>query len=1080
MNKLNAFLALLGIRPGEALPVLLVFTVFFGLGLARTLTRNSAYTLFLLQYDGTDLPYVYIGTSMVVTLTMYVYLRISRRLSFFALLLGNLLFSLTVQVLFRLVMAVSQAQWLALALPIWYEGFCILLNLAMWGVASQLFTVRQGKRLFGLVSGGVPLAFIVAGFVTTPLVRWFGATNLLIAAVGGLLLALAAVLVLLHRYPEQVRPPPRVSDQSPPAASLRDLWNHPYARLMALLFLFSPLTFFFIDNIFYERVGVQFPGEAELAAFMGFYSMLNGVLTLICGALVTGPFLSRYGVGLGVLALPLLHLLAILPLTVIGSFGGLIPLLFWPAFAAKLLNYAASTIDSPTRNILYQPLPAHLRVQLKAATEGILQAVVIGAVGLLLLVLSKGFGLHIIHFSYILIAILAGWVVVALAVGRAYPTILMQALVRRRLGGDDGAPSDGNTLAVLHRGLQSPHEDVILYTVNQLVKWKDPALPATLEQLLTHPAPRVRQHSLKWIEQLGLRSLAPTLRQQIATERSPASRGLLLRTLAALEAEESLALLSAHLADPEPEIRLNAMTGLLRYGGIAGILTGGRHLLRQLDSPNPQDRVDGAYVLGEVGVSQFYQPLIALLNDPEPAVQRAALEAAGRLRSPQVWPLVVAKLDTPAVYRAALAALAAGGEAVMPALTAALPHRQDDPGFWLRLAHLAMRLRSPHLIDLLQANMAIPDLAVRSQILRALHRGGYGATGEAIARVKAQMRMESRAATERVAALTDLPETDATLLLRRALHTELEQHRAHLFALLAFLVDPQTVRQAQQVLEMPTVSAEQRAFALEILDIVTPQELKALLFPLLEDLSPAQRLGRLNRLFPQPALDPTARLHTLVTAPPGTLHRWTKACALEAIGRLDLTALAPTVADLHGDPDPLLRETACWTTTRLAQATEQQPANSLSTANPLLTIQKVICLKGASIFAEVPDEALAEVAVLLERVELAPNESLFVKGEPGAALYLIVAGMVRIHDGEHTLTTLGEREVVGEMALLDAELRSASATAVSETVLLRLGQAEFLDLLEEHGGMAPGILRVLAQRLRARSLDLTRLRAQVL
>jgi CRP-like cAMP-binding protein len=144
----------------------------------------------------------------------------------------------------------------------------------------------------------------------------------------------------------------------------------------------------------------------------------------------------------------------------------------------------------------------------------------------------------------------------------------------------------------------------------------------------------------------------------------------------------------------------------------------------------------------------------------------------------------------------------------------------------------------------------------------------------------------------------------------------------------------------------------------------------------------------------------------------------------------------------------------------------------------LSTLEKVIILKGTSIFGEVPDEALAEVAALLEPVELAPDQPLFAKGEPGTALYLIVAGAVRIHDGEHTLTTLGEREVLGEMALLDAELRSASATAVSDTVLLRLGQAEFLALLEEQGGMARGILRVLAQRLRARSLDLARLQRQ--
>jgi CRP-like cAMP-binding protein len=140
----------------------------------------------------------------------------------------------------------------------------------------------------------------------------------------------------------------------------------------------------------------------------------------------------------------------------------------------------------------------------------------------------------------------------------------------------------------------------------------------------------------------------------------------------------------------------------------------------------------------------------------------------------------------------------------------------------------------------------------------------------------------------------------------------------------------------------------------------------------------------------------------------------------------------------------------------------------------LSTLEKAIILKGASIFAAVPDEALAEVATALEPVELAPNQPLFAKGDAATAMYLVVAGAVRIHDGEHTFSTLGEREVFGEMALLDGEPRSAAATAVTETLLLQLGRETFLELLEEQGGLARGILQVLSQRLRARSDELAR------
>jgi len=138
----------------------------------------------------------------------------------------------------------------------------------------------------------------------------------------------------------------------------------------------------------------------------------------------------------------------------------------------------------------------------------------------------------------------------------------------------------------------------------------------------------------------------------------------------------------------------------------------------------------------------------------------------------------------------------------------------------------------------------------------------------------------------------------------------------------------------------------------------------------------------------------------------------------------------------------------------------------------LSTLEKISILKRASIFAELTDATLAEVAARLEPVALAPDQPLFVKGEPGSAMYLVVTGAVRIHDGDHTFSTLGEDEVFGEMALLDDEMRSASATAAGETLLLRLERETFLELLEGQGGMVRGILHVLAQRLRARSQEL--------
>ena len=137
----------------------------------------------------------------------------------------------------------------------------------------------------------------------------------------------------------------------------------------------------------------------------------------------------------------------------------------------------------------------------------------------------------------------------------------------------------------------------------------------------------------------------------------------------------------------------------------------------------------------------------------------------------------------------------------------------------------------------------------------------------------------------------------------------------------------------------------------------------------------------------------------------------------------------------------------------------------------LLTIEKVMILRSVQIFAETPDSVLAEIAAILKQVEIAAGANIFNKGDTGDCLYVIGSGRVRIHDGDLTLTTLGERDLFGELALLDAEPRSASATAETATRLFRVDQEAFYDLMADRIEVVRGILRVLCRRVRAKNVD---------
>lgn len=135
----------------------------------------------------------------------------------------------------------------------------------------------------------------------------------------------------------------------------------------------------------------------------------------------------------------------------------------------------------------------------------------------------------------------------------------------------------------------------------------------------------------------------------------------------------------------------------------------------------------------------------------------------------------------------------------------------------------------------------------------------------------------------------------------------------------------------------------------------------------------------------------------------------------------------------------------------------------------LLLVEKVLILKSLSIFKDTPEHILADLAPLMEEEEYEQNTIVFNEGEIGDCMYIIYQGEVKIHKGNTTLAVLKEKEVFGELALLDPEVRSASATTHSDCILFRIDQEPFYELLENRTEIARGFIKILCQRLRAQN-----------
>ena len=140
-----------------------------------------------------------------------------------------------------------------------------------------------------------------------------------------------------------------------------------------------------------------------------------------------------------------------------------------------------------------------------------------------------------------------------------------------------------------------------------------------------------------------------------------------------------------------------------------------------------------------------------------------------------------------------------------------------------------------------------------------------------------------------------------------------------------------------------------------------------------------------------------------------------------------------------------------------------------SDPNRLLLVEKVLILKSLSIFSDTPEHILADLAPLMEEEEYDKDTLIFEEGQFGDCMYIIHEGEVRIHKENVTLAFLSEREVFGELALLDPEVRSASATTSKNCILFHIDQEPLYEVIENRPEVARGFIKILCKRLRAQN-----------
>ena len=238
-------------------------------------------------------------------------------------------------------------------------------------------------------------------------------------------------------------------------------------------------------------------------------------------------------------------------------------------------------------------------------------------------------------------------------------------------------------------------------------------------------------------------------------------------------------------------------------------------------------------------------------------------------------------------------------------------------------------------------------------------------------------------------------------------------------------------------------SRERRANSLELLENIVPRQVYGSLHTLLDEVPTSEKIRQIETHLGAFTPQQSIQYYVLQT---GTrfFTDWTI--------RLSLRGLPPEI---------------------LFQYPDLQLMNHHSNTAVSIT-ERVMVLKNTDLFGQTPENVLSSIAPIMKEVRYTEGQTIFEKGDFGNSMFVIYEGEVAVMDSNTQLASFGRGEVFGELALLDAEPRSAAVVAQTDVQLFRIDQADFYDLMDERGEVLRNIIKMLCQRLRTQN---TKLRA---
>ncbi len=421
---------ILGIEKGEGhlISLPLLYSFFTGASFAYFVTASTS--LFLNAFDRNMLPPVFVVSSILVFLAGIVYSKFQNSKPLDKVLrsgMGWLVISVAAIVI---AFVITKSLVLIFLLYAWIRIYSYLSGISFWSLAGRIFSLRQGKRLFSLISSGDVFGSILSFFSVPFLLKIITAEEILYLSIIFLIPGFIVLLKILNRFKTTLHTTKEEKTRSEISeAGKEETKRKKYYYLFYAITFLPVLAQFFVDFIFQSQAKIEFPEKESLTAYVGIFFGVSSIVEFILKTFVAGRSLSKYGLRFGLLAFPVVLFISFVP-TIFSSFIPVMSLLFF-AFInlGRLFTRAVRTaFNDPSTQILYQPLPPEERLKFQNKIESGPKAYAGIVAGLILWGLTALPSFSLYYFCYVLLIIIIVWLKFSEDIYIEYKKILQSAL----------------------------------------------------------------------------------------------------------------------------------------------------------------------------------------------------------------------------------------------------------------------------------------------------------------------------------------------------------------------------------------------------------------------------------------------------------------------------------------------------------------------------------------------------------------------------------------------------------------------------------------------------------------------------